>query len=146
MIDWLNTNDGAVIGIATVALVLVTAAYVVLTYLLVREQGRQRVVASVPSISYEVNDDAELIVRNIGFGPAIQVSIDLRLEGHPGALGFSDDAELPDDLSPGQEARLPLVTNEDSGQDLPPGGRAWLPVLFRCVALGERADRPGSAA
>ncbi len=91
LIHWLDSHAGAITALATVVLMLITAAYVLVTYLLVREQRLQ---GHAPDIarhwaSVEGAGDADLRLHNVGNGAAVQVMI---VRG-PGSC---IDAELPD--------------------------------------------------
>lgn len=76
LVSWLDSHAGAITALATVVLVLITAAYVVVTYWLVREQRSQ---AHVPEIEYDWADRdqpfADLRLHNIGNDTATEVTI-----------------------------------------------------------------------
>jgi hypothetical protein len=77
MLNWLDSHAGAVTALATIVLVAITAAYVAVTYMLVREQRLQ---GQVPAIIHgfvgdwkEVN--ADLRLHNVGNGAAAEVTV-----------------------------------------------------------------------
>jgi len=76
LLGWLDAHAGAITAVATLVLVVITAAYVVVTYLLVREQRMQ---GHMPDVSYELGNASdtsiELKLRNIGSGTASQLTI-----------------------------------------------------------------------
>lgn len=76
VLDWVNSNAPAVTAVATIFLVLITGVYVVVTYLLVREQRLQ---SQAPDIAVEWADTdpgyADLKLRNVGNGAATQLTI-----------------------------------------------------------------------
>jgi hypothetical protein len=127
VIAWLNENSGAVVALATVVLVLVTTAYVVLTARLVQEQRQQRQTATVPALTYELAGLDALVLRNVGFGPALGIEVDpLPRAGAP--AGMTLDAQEPylEHLGPGQATRIRL-----RGTPTDTVTRAWLPVIVR---------------
>lgn len=76
IVDWLDTHAGAISALATVVLVLITAVYVLVTYLLVREQRRQ---AQRPDVvhewAYGEGVNADLRFRNVGTGTAFELTV-----------------------------------------------------------------------
>ncbi|HSS34238.1 MAG TPA: hypothetical protein VLL27_13255 [Solirubrobacterales bacterium] len=76
LIGWLDAHSGAITALATVVLVLITVAYVIVTYWLVREQRMQ---AHIPEIEYEWAERdklcADLRLHNVGSGTATEVTI-----------------------------------------------------------------------
>ncbi len=76
ILSWLDAHSGAVTALATVVLVLITIAYVVVTYLLVREQRLQ---GQIPEVVYEWADNtklnADLKLHNVGSGCAAEVTV-----------------------------------------------------------------------
>ena len=87
--DGLNNNSGAIIAIATIALVGVTIYYAWVTRRMLEENRRARLDAQKPQIAiyagerYERlgrGDEAQsifLCVENMGTGPAFDVNFDL---------------------------------------------------------------------
>lgn len=87
ILDWINSNAPAITALATIFLVLITAIYVVVTYLLVREQRAQK---QTPNVEYEFDPEladvaqvggaprADLKIQNVGDGTATAVAF---LEG-----------------------------------------------------------------
>ena len=90
MIDWLNTNEGAVVGLATVALVVVTVVYVVFTYRIVQLTRAASTGAQHP-VTAIVNDgkigiaplgerhQVSVWITNSGPGPAFKFKPRLNL-------------------------------------------------------------------
>lgn len=76
---WLESHSGAATALATVVLVLVTAAYVLLTRRLVKENHLARRVATRPTVSIHARPGNPhinlvfLVVENLGPGPAWNV-------------------------------------------------------------------------
>ena len=80
VIDYLNKNSGALTVIFSAVVTASTMAYAVLTWKLVTETERMRQVQTEPrieitlkSLDYAVNV-VRLHIRNIGFGPAVDVT------------------------------------------------------------------------
>lgn len=79
LLNWLDAHAGAITAIATIVLVVITAAYVVVTYLLVRDQRLQ---AQLPKVEYEYaapgnqsQPIADLKLQNVGTGTATELTI-----------------------------------------------------------------------
>ncbi|HEY3491441.1 MAG TPA: hypothetical protein VGK43_00720 [Solirubrobacterales bacterium] len=76
VLSWLDTHSGAVTAVATVVLVLITAAYVLVTYWLVTEQRRQ---GPGPEVMFELigkeMPNADLRFRNYGTGVASELAV-----------------------------------------------------------------------
>lgn len=76
LLSWLDAHAGAVSAIATVVLVVITAWYVVVTYLLVKEQRLQ---GHLPEVVFElIGGDvpaADLKLRNVGTGTAAELTL-----------------------------------------------------------------------
>ena len=81
MIDWLNSNSGAVTAILTLLVVLVTGVYVYLTYRLLLESKATREMAMRPVVivTAEIHEMymniIHLRVRNIGGGAARRICL-----------------------------------------------------------------------
>jgi hypothetical protein len=81
-LDWLDAHSGTVTAMATVILVAVTVAYVIVTYFLVREQRLQK---PVPKVEFEFlsgqsnqvggEPRADLSLQNVGTGTATELAI-----------------------------------------------------------------------
>jgi hypothetical protein len=75
-LSWANDNAPAITAVATIFLVAITAIYVVVTYLLVREQRAQ---GQTPDVAIEWAESdvhfADLELRNVGSGTATQLTI-----------------------------------------------------------------------
>jgi hypothetical protein len=121
LISWLDAHSGAITALATVVLVLITGVYVLVTYLLVREQRLQ---GHIPEVVYEwANDDgsnADLRLHNVGNDTAAEFTIVLGPEEHievdMSLLGVRKS------LRPGDELTWPIRPFEDeafSEGDLP---------------------------
>jgi hypothetical protein len=80
VIEYLNSNSGAVTGLATIAMLLVTAFYAWTTYQLLSEAKQSRLLANQPRVvaylrSNEVhNEIVQLCVANLSGSAAIGVS------------------------------------------------------------------------
>ncbi len=76
VLDWFDAHSGAVTALATVVLVLITIAYVVVTYMLVREQRLQ---GDTPEIVHSVagasSSKADLKIHNVGTGTAVELKV-----------------------------------------------------------------------
>lgn len=87
MFDFLNQNAGALTVIFTVVVALSTVVYAILTGILVSETRRMRQAQTEPRIEVTVRCRDEWIslvniyVRNIGLGPAYDISFSLSAEG-----------------------------------------------------------------
>ena len=105
MLDWLNENQGAVIALANVALVVMTGVYVWLTLLVVRQtrSALAGALLTVLEVTYDGtvyvgNDERHefnVHVVNVGNGPAIDLRAELtlggiRMEGHGERWGPTD--------------------------------------------------------
>jgi hypothetical protein len=121
-LEWANSNAPAITALATICLVLITAVYVVVTYLLVREQRLQ---GHSPDVSFEWADpetrSLDLRLRNVGNGTATQLTI---LRG-PGSGVPVDEGKLGvrRTLLPGEDLvwkiRPPEGVDRFEGGDLP---------------------------
>jgi len=80
LLKFLNDNSGALSVIFTAVVTLATAVYAVLTWQLVSETRRMRKVQTEPKLEITLRSVDEAIhiqrlhVRNIGLGPALQIS------------------------------------------------------------------------
>jgi hypothetical protein len=72
IIDWLNANDGTVIGIATVVLVVITGYYAYLTRRLLKANDTPEIAISLRSHEISVNL-VMLCIENVGTGAAHNV-------------------------------------------------------------------------
>ena len=69
IIEWLNTNDGVVIGVATVVLVGITGIYVYLTWRMLKANDTPEIAISLRPHEISVNL-VVLRIENIGTGAA----------------------------------------------------------------------------
>ena len=98
MLEFLNQNAGALTVIFTAVVTLSTAVYAVLTAILVAETKRMRQAQTEPKIEVTIRPREEWInliyvyVRNIGLGPAYDISFDITAEagGEGAALLIRD--------------------------------------------------------
>ena len=70
--DWLNSNSGAITGLSTAVLVIVTVVYVVLTWCILRATQKPKIVIYLCPDEAHINH-AMLCIENIGTGPARDV-------------------------------------------------------------------------
>lgn len=98
MLDFLNQNSGALTVIFTFVVTLSTVVYAVLTAMLVAETRRMREAQTEPRVEVVIKPREEWIglihvyVRNIGLGPAYDISFDIKAEsGEEGAQALIDD-------------------------------------------------------
>ena len=80
VINWLNSNSGAIIALATIVLVCITGYYAWVTKKILEENRQMRIDAQKPNIGIHLravnksgNIFAQLYVENIGSGPARDV-------------------------------------------------------------------------
>ena len=87
VINWLNSNDGAIIGIATVVLVSITVCYTYLTWQLLKANDTPEISVSLRPHKAHIHC-VMLCIENIGTGAArdIQFQTD---------LSFKPDGESP---------------------------------------------------
>lgn len=92
LLDFLNTNSGALTVVFTGIVTLATAVYAGLTWALVSETRRMRQVQTEPKIEITLRTVADAIhiqrlhIRNIGLGPALKLTFRPRaVEGGDGA-------------------------------------------------------------
>lgn len=76
-LTWLDSHSAAVTALATVVLVVITVAYVIVTYLLVKEQRLQ---GECPDIARswadpKALDDSDIKLQNVGTGTAVEVMV-----------------------------------------------------------------------
>jgi hypothetical protein len=121
MLHWLNANSGAITALATLILVLITAAYVLITYLLVREQRNQLQTPEVARFWADTEDspNADLRLHNIGDGTAAEVMI---VRGPMDCI----DVEMPDlgtpkALFPGEDFIWRIQPRGEEGETFPVG-------------------------
>ena len=69
IIEWLNTNSGAVIGVATVVLVIITGCYAYLTWRLLKANNTPEIAISLRPHEAHINI-VMLCIENIGTGAA----------------------------------------------------------------------------
>ena len=81
LINWLNTNSGAIIAFATVVLVIITGFYAWVTKKILEENRQMRLDAQEPEINVELysylekgRTHVDLYVENLGRGPAYDVT------------------------------------------------------------------------
>ena len=98
LLDFLNTNSGALTVIFTAVVTLATAVYAVLTWLLVSETRQMRQVQTEPRIEISLRSVAEAIhiqrlhIRNIGLGPALGLTFQPKvIAGGDGAKALLDE-------------------------------------------------------
>jgi hypothetical protein len=98
MLDFVNQNSGALTVIFTGVVTLSTIVYAVLTGLLVAETRRMRQAQTEPRVEVTVKPRDEWIslvhifVRNIGLGPAYEISFEISAEaGGEGAKVLIQD-------------------------------------------------------
>lgn len=97
MVEFLNQNSGAITGLATVALLLVTTAYALITYLLLSETRHSRLSANQPRVvAYlrvnEVHTNiVQLHVANLSGAAATDVSASIEK-----ITEWPDDFDLQD--------------------------------------------------
>lgn len=86
MLDFLNQNAGALTVIFTAVVTLSTIVYAILTAVLVAETRRMRQAQTEPKIEVTIRPREEMInlihvyVKNIGLGPAYDISFDITAE------------------------------------------------------------------
>lgn len=121
IINWLNSNDGAVIGITTVVLVSITVCYTYLTWRLLKANNIPEIAISLcPHEAYL--PCIMLCIENIGTGAARNVQFQTDLSFKPDGdsaleeLGFLRDGI--DYLGPGQKIEHFLVSVLGKLEDL----------------------------
>lgn len=81
ILEFLNNNSGALIAIFSFILAIITLIYVILTRKLVLENKKTREVLNAPKVitviepSPERASLVEMVLKNIGFGPAFNIVI-----------------------------------------------------------------------
>ena len=120
IIKWMNSNSGAVIGISTVVLVIVTGYYVYLTRRILEENRMMRLETHKPEIVVSLRPHeahvhcAILCVENVGTGVAREVrftgNLSARFDGETPLeeIGFLKNGI--DTLGPGQKIEHFLVS------------------------------------
>ena|SRR3990167_8413387 len=98
MLDFLNNNAGALTVIFTFAVALSTVVYAILTASLVSETKKMREAQTEPKVEIVLKPREEFIhfvnlyVRNIGLGPAYDISFSILIEsGGEGAKSLVED-------------------------------------------------------
>lgn len=98
MLEFLNQNSGALTVIFTAVVTLSTVVYAVLTAVLVAETRRMRQAQTEPKLEVVIKPREEWVslihvyVRNIGLGPAYDISFEVSAEkGGDGAQALMDD-------------------------------------------------------
>lgn len=98
LLKFLNDNSGALSVIFSAVVTLATAVYAVLTWQLVSETRRMRKVQTEPKLEITLRSVDEAIhiqrlhVRNIGLGPALQISFSPKvLAGGDGGKALLDE-------------------------------------------------------
>lgn len=121
MISYLNQNSGALIVIFTAVVTLSTVVYALLTAMLVTETRRMRQAQTEPKVQVIVKPWDEWInivhiyIRNIGLGPAYDISFDTSAEaGDEGAQELISDFTKANFFRTGLKYLGP-------GQELAPG-------------------------
>lgn len=83
LLNWLNSNSGALTALSTIALTIFTLIYVALTSRLVRENVEMREAMTRPDVSLTVAPHEGhihflmLAIENLGGGPALRVKFDV---------------------------------------------------------------------
>ena len=121
ILEFLNLNSGAVTAISTVFLTIITFVYVLLTRSISKETEMMRKAQTAPNISVTIQSEEEsinlidLIIKNIGLGPAYNVKFEINpdfedrfLSGKLSDIGFIKNG-LPY-FAPNQEFKI-LLTN-----------------------------------
>lgn len=112
VVDWLNDHNGLVTAIATVLLALTTIYYAYVTRGLLKENVLLRRASDQPQMvafvtpHNEIGSIVDMIVQNVGTGPAYDVSIELI--GNPADIAAHG-------------ARLPLTRTESPFRVFPQG-------------------------
>jgi hypothetical protein len=103
MMDFLNTNSGAVTGLATLALLLVTGWYAWTTRALLREAEQSRLMAGEPRVvaylrAHEVHSNiVQLCIANLSGAAAVGVSASIdKVTEWPARIDFGDSKILRD--------------------------------------------------
>ena len=113
IIDWLNTNSGVIIGIATVVLVAITGIYVYLTWRLLKANNTPEIAISLRPHEAHIHC-VMLCIENIGTGAARNVQFQADLSFKPdGERALEDVSFLRngiDYLGPGQKKEHFLVS------------------------------------
>ncbi len=98
MLNFLNQNSGALTVIFAAVVTLSTVVYAVLTAVLVAETRKMRQAQTEPKVEVVIKPREEWIglvhvyVRNIGPGPAYEITFDIKAEsGGNGAQALIDD-------------------------------------------------------
>lgn len=128
ILDFLNNNSGAINAISTVSLIIVTLIYVILTWNISKETKIMRMAQTEPNISAIIQSEEgcinfiDLIIKNIGLGPAYKVKFEIKpdyedriLGGKLSEIGFIKNG-LPY-FAPNQEFKIFLTTMAESYEE-----------------------------
>lgn len=128
ILDFLNNNSGAINTISTVGLIIVTLIYVILTWNISKETKIMRMAQTEPNISAFIQSEEgcinfiDLIIKNIGFGPAYKVKFEINpdyedriLGGKLSEIGFIKNG-LPY-FAPNQEFKIFLTNIAESCEE-----------------------------
>lgn len=122
VVDTLNANSGAIIGIATTFLVIVTLALVIATWQLVKVNKRMMLSQDKPWLYfYTAKKESQvygnpspiinyLYVKNVGKGAALKIRFTVNLDNQSSPITET----RPDDefsLSPNEELRITKLPN-----------------------------------
>lgn len=121
IIDWLNANDGAIIGIATIVLVSIIGYYAYLTRRLLKINDTPEIAVSLCPHEAHIHC-VMLCIENIGTGAARDIRFQTNLSFKPdGERALEDVSFLRngiDYLGPGQKREHFLVSIIDKLDDL----------------------------
>lgn len=120
IVDFLNQNSGAFNLLFTAVVALATVVYAILTWKLVSETRMMRMVQTEPKISANLQPTEEsihfieIIIQNIGLGPAYKVEfkVDPDFEDKDLKLKLSEVGFIKDGLylfAPNQTLKFPLA-------------------------------------
>jgi hypothetical protein len=127
-LDFFNKNSGAVTALFTVGLTIVTLIYAILTWSISKETKIMRKAQTEPNISAIIQSEDEsinlidLIIKNIGLGPAYNVKFKINpdfedriIGGKLSEIGFIKNG-LPY-FAPNQEFKIFLTTLVENYQE-----------------------------
>jgi hypothetical protein len=127
-LDFFNKNSGAVTALFTVGLTIVTLIYAILTWSISKETKIMRKAQTEPNISAIIQSEDEsinlidLIIKNIGLGPAYNVKFEINpdfedriLRGKLSEIGFIKNG-LPY-FAPNQEFKIFLTNLVENYQE-----------------------------
>ncbi|HWC48046.1 MAG TPA: hypothetical protein VG448_04120 [Solirubrobacterales bacterium] len=127
LIQWLDSHGGSLTALATLVLCLITAFYVVVTYLLLKEQRLQVRDAEVVRELAEATETkgATLKVRNLGPGMAVDLTL-LAGPGRPLPNGVTVNNRGPGfNLSSGESRNWQMTWTLP-----PPSCEIWLTLTY----------------